>query len=209
MVRSIQNSGLNAYTYGYDRVGNCWSQTLTAGSGNNFSELTLKSFMTAGAQMKIFLRICFLGGMLMPVGRNISAQQGQRAYQVQLHIIVNGRRAPLPKEVVIRNGKRSVTLPVIGDNIVVPGEMAIGSTLTLQAHIGTDSIRVPNIPRYALETSWTIMLADRTFGGYQYAFSRDADIRSTCLLAFEPEDAEGLIVTAPDCRKPLHKQPTQ
>jgi hypothetical protein len=139
-----------------------------------------------------------------------SAQQSQGPYQVQLHVLLNGRPTSLPTEVFVKSDGRSIILPVVAGNIIVPNEFGTRSNLMIQARIGSDIIRIPNMPSSGLRTSWTIILADKMFDEeYQYMLPKKADNHSACFVLFEPKDAEDWVLPVPNCRKTLRKQQTQ
>jgi hypothetical protein len=156
--------------------------------------------------MRNLLGVLFVLGMLVPTGPNVATQHDP--YKVQLHVVLNGQPAPLPKQVLVKNHRQSVTLPVVAGHILVPEEMAMEPTLTLYAHIGQDLITIPNIPRSGLDASWTIILADKTFGDYKYAFPKGTDVSSKCLLAFESGKGDGIVMKVRNCRRPLQEHPT-
>lgn len=56
---------------------------------------------------------------------------------------------------------------------LVPETMAKGSKLMFQTRIGQDQIEIPGIWPSKLEESWTIILADKSFGeDYDYEKGR-------------------------------------
>jgi hypothetical protein len=125
----------------------------------------------------------------------------QRVYPVELHISLNGKPTANPPEVVIANSAQSVTLPVKEGLFLVPEAMATGSSLRFQAGIGQDNIKINGINPNQLESIWTIMLADKTFG-QDYPVPKRIHVHSTCILSFDPMDGDGIYMTVDPCRKP-------
>lgn len=138
--------------------------------------------------------------------RNQKIRTEQHAYAVELHVTYNGLAVENPSEVEIRSSVQSVTLPVRSGLFLVPEAMAAGSDLTFKATIGQDQIEIPGISPSALEESWTIMLADKSFGeDYDFAIRKGKDVRSECILSFDPLDGDGTFVVVSACRKPMGK----
>ena len=154
--------------------------------------------------MRVNLRVSFALGAFLLLGGTGRAQK--KTHDVRLSVVLNGQPARPPAKLLVSNGTRSMTLPARAGHIIVPAEMATGS-LTIQARIGPDLIKVSGMPPYALESSWTIILADESFGeDYDYIIPKGTDVRSMCIVEFEPEDAEGIGMSVANCRKPVGKR---
>lgn len=144
--------------------------------------------------------------------RNKKILAEQHAYAVELHFVINDRNVEAPSEVVVtnrinKNTFHSVPLPVKDGLLLVPEEMVNGSQLELQARIGQDQIDIPGISQYDLGKSWKIILIDRRIKGDNYSFyvPRTWNIRSSCLVEFEPLEGLGINMAVSHCRMPIRK----
>jgi hypothetical protein len=154
--------------------------------------------------MKTVLRLCLVLGVFLLL--HVRGFAGQESYEVPLSVVHNGRPSSLPFKVVVKNRGRSITVPVKAGHILVPVEMATGPALTIQARIGHDIIRIPGIPVSALGSSWKIVLADESFGeDYENALPKGTNVRSACLIVFEPKRGDGTVLGVSNCRKPIDK----
>jgi len=130
----------------------------------------------------------------------------QRAHEVALRVVKNGEPTRLPTNVIVRNGVRSITLPIEAGHIVIPADFATGTTLTVEARVGQDLIKIRGIPSSALESSWTILMADKSFGvDYPNALPKGTNVRLACLIVFEPIDGDGTVLGVSKCRKSVGK----
>jgi hypothetical protein len=144
--------------------------------------------------------------------RNKRILAEQHAYAVGLHIVYNGREVENPSEVVVtnsiqKNKSQSATLQLKDGLLLVPEAMANGSNLEIAARIGNDQIDIPGIPQSALGESWKIVLADkRKLGEYgTFGVPKGWNVRSSCLVEFEPLDGDGMGMAVSSCRKPVSK----
>jgi len=144
--------------------------------------------------------------------RNKKILAEKHAYAVELHFVINGHEVQMPSEVVVtnriaKNTLQSVPLPVKDWLLLVPETMANGSDIELQARIGQNQIDIPGIPKWALDQSWRIILADqRKFGEYgMFEVPKGSNVRSSCLIEFEPLDGDGMDMAVSNCRKTVSK----
>jgi hypothetical protein len=108
---------------------------------------------------------------------------------------------------IFKNTFQSVPRPVKDGLLLVPEAMANGSELGIQARIGKEQIEIWGISTAALNESWTIELADRKKQGENYYFSvpKGWNVRSSCLIEFEPLNGDGMGMAVSNCRKPASK----
>jgi len=152
--------------------------------------------------MRFFLRACLVLCVLLPM----KSFAQQRAHEVPFRVVNNGEPTRPPVNVIVRNGIRSITLPIEASHIVIPADFATGTTLTIEARVGQDLIKIPGIPLSALESSWTNILADKSFGDdYRNALPKGTNVRSACLVVFDPVDGDGTVLGVSKCRKSVDK----
>lgn len=144
--------------------------------------------------------------------RNKKILAEQHAYAVELHFVINGREVENPSEVVVtnrisRNTFHSVPLPVKDGLLLVPEEMVNGSYLDFKARMGQDEIFISGISQYQLSESWTIKLADRRSKDNDFSFSipKRWNIRTACVIEFDPLEGDGSVMASSFCRRPLSK----
>jgi hypothetical protein len=144
--------------------------------------------------------------------RNKKILEEQHAYAVELHFILNGSEVENPSEVVVtnhinRNTFHSVPLPVKNGLLFIPEGMVNGSELYFQARIGQDEISISGISQYQLGESWTIKMADKRSNddSTSYSIPKRWNIRTACVIEFDPLEGDGSVMASSFCRRPVSK----
>jgi hypothetical protein len=134
-----------------------------------------------------------------------AAQESE--YVVPIRFVHNGHPVPGPSTITISVGKASAVLPVRQGAISVAKKYITEPTFGIRAELGKDTITISGIRAEKLESAWTVLLADKSFGqSYKNALPRGANVRSACILLFEPHDAEPTGMGVTGCRAPTARQ---
>ena len=119
-----------------------------------------------------------------------AAQEGTMV--VKLTVKHDGQEKPAPDQVTLSFDDHSLQILVREGKFEVPPEVTNAREVTFVADIEGDRIRIAGISgRKFVHEDWTLVLADRDYGeDYQWILqkAKHADIRSSCILEFEPTD---------------------
>ena len=121
---------------------------------------------------------------------------------VTLTVKHDGQVRPVPDHVTLSFDKLSMQVPVRDGKFEVPPEFASAKKITFAADIEGDHILVSDLYREKfVQADWTILLAERDYGeDYQSEVSKGADVRSSCIIVFEPYGGEDTLVFVTHCR---------
>ncbi|MDR3755127.1 MAG: hypothetical protein P4K78_15025 [Terracidiphilus sp.] len=126
----------------------------------------------------------------------------QHAYPVELHFSADGNSIANPAEVQISNGKRVVKLPVKNGVFAVPEEFEASPSLSFEAVVGKEEVRIGGIDGGALKEGWEIDLPKSIHLGWK-ARLHGLDGYHSCVVSFEPLDGDGMEMVVTPCRKPV------
>jgi len=122
---------------------------------------------------------------------------------VKLTVKHDGKDEPPPDQVTISFDSHSAQLPVRDGSFEVPPEFVKADEVTFAAEVGGDHIRITNLrgTMFSME-DWTLVLAERRFDeDHRWVIPKGTDVRSSCILEFESQDADpGIEVFDPNCR---------
>ncbi|MGA2481488.1 MAG: hypothetical protein ABSF92_00010 [Candidatus Acidiferrales bacterium] len=129
-----------------------------------------------------------------------AAQKG--AVVVELIVKHDGQEKPAPDHVTLSFDHHSLQIPVREGKFEVPPEVVGAQKVAFAADVEGDHIRVAGISgRKFVRGNWTLLLAQRDYGEeYRWVLPKRTDVRSSCILEFEPDNGEGTFVFVPHCR---------
>jgi len=122
---------------------------------------------------------------------------------VKLTVKRDGEERPVPDYVTLSFDKRSERIPVRDGKFEVPSEFATAKKLTFATDLEGDHILISDLySSKFVHENWTILLAERDYGeDYKWAVPKGADIRSSCILVFDPvHTGDGTFVFVSHCR---------
>jgi hypothetical protein len=126
----------------------------------------------------------------------------EETVSVMLRMKHNGKVQPPPSQVTFEFDGQSRQLPVRNGLLQLPPEIRAAKSVSISFKLQREQIRIPGINLSKFDGgSWTILLADKSFGDdYRWAIRKGARIRSSCIWFFEPTGAEGTATFVEDCR---------
>jgi hypothetical protein len=145
-----------------------------------------------------------LGTLLLSVVLPLAAQEV--AVSVALKIRHNGKAEPPPSQVTFEFDGRSEQLPVRNGTLQLPPEVLAAKSVSISLKLQKEQLFISGLTLSKFAGGdWSVLLEDKSFGGdYKWAIPKGAKIRSSCLLLFEPTDAEGTADFVQHCRTKIH-----
>ena len=127
----------------------------------------------------------------------------EKPIQVKLTIKYNGKATPNPDHITLSSGSHIETVAVRDGRFDVPAEISHAKTWSLAAVIKGDQIEVSLSQRNLAYEDWTLHLADHHYNqDYNYAVTKGADVRSSCILVLDSEHIDpGLVIFQTNCRR--------
>ena len=122
---------------------------------------------------------------------------------VKLTVKHDGQKKTAPDQVTLSFDGHSLQVPVRQGKFEVPPEVLGARRVAFAADVEGDHIQVTGISgRKFVRSSWTLVLAERTYSNdYQWVVPKGANIHSSCILAFDPDEGDGTAVFVPHCRR--------
>ncbi|HEY2860660.1 MAG TPA: hypothetical protein VGJ21_19735, partial [Terracidiphilus sp.] len=111
--------------------------------------------------------------------------------------------AVLPDRVTFAYGGRLIHLPVQKRSFEIPSDIATQEAVAFMTVIDGDRISVHGVSgKKFVHADLTILIADRRYDqSLQWAVPKNANIRSSCVVQFQPQTGEdGTFVFVQNCR---------
>jgi hypothetical protein len=145
-----------------------------------------------------------LGTLLLPVVLPLAAQEV--AVSVALKIRHNGKSEPPPSQVTFEFDGRSEQLPVRNATLQLPPEVLAAKSVSISFKLQKEQLFISGLmlSKFA-GGDWSVLLEDKSYGDdYKWAIRKRAKMHSSCIILFEPTDAEGTFVFVERCRTKIH-----
>jgi hypothetical protein len=120
---------------------------------------------------------------------------------IELRVVHNQKTKTPPDKITLTFKKKVLQLPVRDGKFEVPNEVAAEQDIVFSANMAGDYIEI-KMGKSDFEVSgWEIVIADHTYGeDLKYAVPNGAIIPKSCLIIFDPKDADGWTRFVTDCR---------
>lgn len=121
---------------------------------------------------------------------------------VTLRVIHDGVERAAPSRVTLGYDHHTLRLNLRNDRFSVPPEVLRAEEVTLSFDVDRDQIRIRGIKKHDFRCKqWRVILADEAYGNdWQSSMLKPADVRSSCVVAFDPEQGDGTFILVPGCR---------
>lgn len=124
-----------------------------------------------------------------------------RTSSVGLVVRQNGRRVPAPAAITLTANGESERIPVTNGRFEFPSMFSAARQITLSARMNGELVRFTIGRKQYLDSSWTILLADKNFGeDYDWAVPKGTYIPKSCILLFQPPNGDGTFSVVRNCR---------
>jgi hypothetical protein len=124
---------------------------------------------------------------------------------IRLRIFHNGRVISGPDHIEMAYCGREVDVPIRDQKFSIPVDALTCPQFGLEVNVGKVALKPAGIPASRLrEGLWDIFFAESKFGhgydSYIHDFPTRQNIRSMCVVSFEPNGEEGTFILDPHCR---------
>ncbi len=125
------------------------------------------------------------------------------APRVHLTVVHNGRSVPTPHQMQMGFCGQWATVRIRDEYFSVPVDSLRCPTVSLRVRIRGHLLQPSGIPNDRLRDGhrWKVLFAEKSYGGqYDGLLPGSLDIKSTCIITFDPREGESTLMIDPSCR---------